>query len=260
MARKEETFGFNVGDRLAAMAAAGDPDYEYRIVDVGSIDHHPDNRSINAEAVEEMAQSLLADGLGQLPLVRVSPDDPGRLQMIAGHHRLLAFKANYERTGDGKWLKMPVVVKKGCDDRAAERLLWATNIHNAELSPAERGHGFEVLGMDVPRMREEDPERYAGRRTNEIIAEIASDGEHSVSETTVKRARRAYRESLAPAAEPERKEDGDRARAERALAALDRAVGTIEKLDDQGVPLSRDALRRCRARLWDVMRKRGEEQ
>ena len=104
----------------------GSQRYEKRDLTISSIDPHPDNRPIDQAKVKELADTIERDGLGQLPLVRPMPN--GRYQMIAGHHRLEAFKLIAERTGDPKWRHIPVNVISECDDDRALCLLHMTNL------------------------------------------------------------------------------------------------------------------------------------
>lgn len=207
MAFKPELFQFAAGDRMAdlSMAAEGQ-DYEARKISIYDIDEHPMNRKVNLDKVGELADSILKDGLGQWPLVRVSPRDCSRYEHIAGWHRILAYRKIFEelRPNDPDYETINVVVKKNCDDKSAERLMMITNLFSTELSQEERGKFYVALGEHIEELRKEDPEKYKGKRTNEIIANISSEQGNSVSEATVKRAKKAYKDSLKS---PEQKEE-----------------------------------------------------
>lgn len=197
MAISMKTFDFlDAGDRMADLSLRANVDSEVRHVDVYAIDEHPDNRSVNPEKVKSLKESIAQDGMGQYPLVRINPDDEERYQHISGWHRILANRELFEETKDEKYHRIPVVVLKNCDDKRAVRLMWATNIFSTELTPEERGKGFEVLALEVEEDRLKDPESFKGRRTNEILADKLSAGDKKVSARTIARSRAAYKKAV----------------------------------------------------------------
>ena len=232
----------------------GSQRYEKRDLTISSIDPHPDNRPIDQAKVKELADTIERDGLGQLPLVRPMPN--GRYQMIAGHHRLEAFKLIAERTGDPKWRHIPVNVISECDDDRALCLLHMTNLAVVGLSKAEAGRAYEAIAAVVRKERETNPDRYAGKRTNAVVAEISTAQGKPASETYVKTARREFRasEGLADAARVPRNRLNTPREPDLAADALQRAIERLDSLspDDLGSVVQR--LARYSRRLRSLIR------
>ncbi len=280
--------GFTAGDALADLAqAAGD--VEMRSVSPFDIDEHPENRTVSPEKVDRLKESILKEGLAQLPAVRVSPQDETRYQHIAGWHRILAYRELYRETGDEKWSRIQVTVLKGCDDETARRLMWQTNLISSDLSPEERGRGYEVLADVVERAREEG-DQYKGVRTNDVIADMVSAAGKKVSGRTVARARKALREqserdqaaqeqaeaeaaanddtadspsgAAAPAANGAKQAQEDPQKAmdaevKRAMTTLSNAIGRLEKLSAQGAKLPVESIKGCKGSLIQLIKKEG---
>lgn len=139
-------------------------------IDIDAIEEHPRNREVSQAMVDQLAVSISEVGLGQPPLVRKI--GPGRYEHISGWHRILAYRKLYAETGDAKWAKINCVVERDVDDERAERLMWDTNLCSKTLTPEERAKAWSFHAeTTVKRMRAENPERYAGMPTNEVIAE-----------------------------------------------------------------------------------------
>lgn len=227
--------------------------YEQRDLPLSSIDPHPANRPIDRTKVEELAETIARDGLGQLPLVRPMPS--GRYQMIAGHHRLEAFRLLEERTGERRWRSIPVNVISECDDDRALCLLHMTNLAIIGLSKAEAGRAYEAIAAVVSRERESDPGRYAGKRTNAVVAEISTAQGKPASETYVKTARREFRRAAGSAPR-------SRAAAPRepdlAADALQRAIERLDALDPDDLGSVATRLARYSRRLRSLVRECGK--
>lgn len=162
---------------------------EFRTVeiDVYAITEHPHNREVSDNTVDALVESIKAVGLAQPVLVRKK--GPGEYEHISGWHRVLAYRKLHEETGDAKWAKIRCEVVRSCDDNRAEQLMWDTNLCNKTLTPEERARAWEFHGeTTVKRLREEDPDRYAGVPTNEIISEyMAAENNVSISPSTIAR-------------------------------------------------------------------------
>lgn len=267
--------GFTAGDALADLAqAAGD--VEMRTVSPFDIDEHPENRTVSQEKVQRLKESIEKEGLAQLPAVRVSPEDESRYQHIAGWHRILAYRELYRETGDEKWGRIKVTVLKGCDDETARRLMWQTNLISSDLSPEERGRGYEVLAGLVERARENEG-GYKGVRTNDAVAEMVTAAGKKVSGRTVARARAALKEqakreeeaasgasvsvtmsATAPAKTKEQeaaeKMDAD---VKRAMSTLENAIGRLESLSSQGAKLPVESIKGCKSSLISLIKREG---
>lgn len=239
--------GFTAGDGLSDLRTAGS-DIEMRSVSVYDIDEHPGNRKVSDAKVAKLKESILREGLAQLPAVRIHPQNRTRYEHIAGWHRILAYRALHDETGDPKWANIQVVVLKACDDETSERLMWQTNLISSDLTEEERGRGYEVLAGEVARAREENPEAYKGVRTNDAIAKMMSDAGKEVSARSVARARKALRDMEEGAGAPQAAQK-ERTAAEKAYAALDSALSRLERLQESGESVPVDLLVGARRRL-----------
>lgn len=237
---------------------SGAPTYEQRDLPVSSIDPHPGNRPIDPAKVDELAMTIERDGLGQLPLVRPMPS--GRYQMIAGHHRLEAFRLLAERTGDSKWKTIPVNVIADCDDDKALCLLHMTNLAVAGLSKAEAGRAYEAIAAVVRKERDADPSLHAGKRTNAVVAEISTAQGKPASETYVKTARREFKKSIGrePATGGRRPQLGVPKEAELAADALQRAIERLDALEHADLEVVATRLARYSKRLRSLVRECGK--
>lgn len=178
-------------DQLMAVSESGELNAmasgsELLVVPLGRLDGHPNNREINREKVEELAESILKDGLGQAILVRPMID--GRYQIIAGHHRWEAFKLLHERYPEDPRYFGIEAVSRNLSDAEAMALLKATALFAPDTTVEERGRMFEELKREeVPRLRKENPERYRGVSAGKIIADMAKMGGSKVDRSTVYR-------------------------------------------------------------------------
>ena len=202
------------------------PEYSQVTIPTRLIDPHPSNREVTAAQVKKLAESILRDGLGQLPLVREMPG--GRYQAISGHHRIAAFRYLEEETGDSKWAAIPCTLLAGVDDRRARMLLHTTNLGVAALTPEERGRAYEELAEDIRVAREANPEAFVGVKTNDMIAALAAEQGQPAGRTTVKKYRRIYRDSLQSGREGSAKAGPGRPKAEK--PRLDRAYSSTDRL------------------------------
>jgi len=89
------------------------------------------------EALEELAESIKANGVVQPILVRPSEEDPSRYVLILGERRLHASKKA------GK-THIPALVRKVSLQQAAEMTI-VENLQREDLSPLEQAEAFRVL-------------------------------------------------------------------------------------------------------------------
>lgn len=249
---------FTAGDAVADLALAS-ADVEMRTIDPNDVIEHPDNRRVSQSKVDRLKVSFLEEGMAQPPTVRIHPQDETMYQHISGWHRILAYRELYRETGDERWARIPVVLLKGCDDETALRLMWQTNLIDSELSDEERGRGYEVLAGQVDRMREEDPELYRGKRTNEVVSEMLKEQGIEASPRTVARKRQAVQRAAAEPGdglgrnqEPTSKRDERKDEAMRALSALASAVERIERTAEDGFAFDPEVLHGYRTRIRRV--------
>jgi ParB family transcriptional regulator, chromosome partitioning protein len=109
-------------------------------VAIEDIDANPvqPRRVFEAERMEELAQSIRANGIIQPLVVRRNGD---RLQLVAGERRLRAARLAGVR-------EVPVVVQDVPDERLLEITL-IENLQREDLNPIEAAQAFERLGREL---------------------------------------------------------------------------------------------------------------
>ena len=295
--------GFTMGDAVAELSqTVNDGDAKIKEVSIYDVFEHPENRSVNFEKVAALKDSILKDGLAQPAAVRVLPSEQlenlieaGELrdsdrnralyQHIAGWHRILALRELFEETNDEKWSTVPVLLRDDCDedDEKTLRLLWSTNLIASDLTPEERGRGYEVLGLEVQRMREEHPDELRGARTNDVIADMMTSQGNPVSARQVARDKQAWQKAqeaqgliddleapdefdndgndeVKPAKvkdvfkeAPEDETPAEVIEIRKALNALDKAISRLEKVAENAeYPLPSESIKYHRKRLRDL--------
>lgn len=169
-------------------------------IEVASIEDHPANDaySMDADGIGALAESIRKNGLTDIPLVRRKPD--GGFQMISGHRRKAAY-ALLAKT-DPAYARMPCRVVEGVDDDQAVTLLHTANYFTRQLNVVERARATQALGIQIERMRREDPATKGVPTADLKAAIIRSQTGRSVSPATIKRqeqtARRVERDLAAP--------------------------------------------------------------
>ena len=115
-------------------------------------------RDFNQDRLEELAQSIRANGIIQPLIVRVSGD---RFELVAGERRWRAAKiAGLER--------VPVVAHEFAPDRLLELAL-IENIQREDLNPIETAQAFDRLVREAGLSHEE-----IGRRTGKDRSSVAN--------------------------------------------------------------------------------------
>lgn len=178
-------------DQLMAVSESGELNAmasgsELLVLPLDRLVGHPNNREINRGKVEELAESIRDHGLGQAILVRPMID--GRYQIVAGHHRWEAMKLLHERMPDDPRFSGIEAVSRNLSDSEALALLKATALFAPDATVEERGRMYEDFKRyEIPRLREEHPDRYRGMSAGEIIADMATLGGTKVDRSTVYR-------------------------------------------------------------------------
>jgi ParB family chromosome partitioning protein len=139
-----------------ATAEAAPPPDAHRLSDgvlqlpVELIDPNPlqSRRVFHAERLQELAQSIMANGVIQPLVVRPRGD---RYQLVAGERRWRASKI-------AGLARVPVVVQDLSDDQLLEVTL-IENIQREDLTPLEVAHAFERLVKDLGLSHEEIAKR-----------------------------------------------------------------------------------------------------
>lgn len=159
-----------------------------------AIDPWPGNRDLSEDAIERLAGDIDENGVLQPVLVR--PRAYGRYQLVAGHHRVEAVKLLASKDpSDARWKGVKALVLE-MDDDEAERAVLSTNVYMIPAwTPEERGAEWMRLSERARALRDEDPERYGGKRINFIVAELAEEAGFKVSGATVARDKAAFESS-----------------------------------------------------------------
>ncbi len=103
------------------------------------------------EALQELANSIKAQGVVQPILVRPSDEGDGRYVLIVGERRLLASKKA------GK-THIPAMVRKVSAQQAAEMTI-IENLQREDLSPLEQAQAFRVLSTEFSMTQHEIGDR-----------------------------------------------------------------------------------------------------
>ena len=154
-------------------------------IEVAAIEDHPANvaYSMDERSIANLARSIKKDGLTDIPLVRKLSD--GSWQMLSGHRRLEAYRILAK--DDDAFSKMPCRVVENITDSQAITLLHTANYFVRALTVTERARATEALGLEVERLREENPE-LNGVRTAEIKASMVKQQTgKSISPKTIQR-------------------------------------------------------------------------
>ncbi|MDO5000579.1 MAG: ParB/RepB/Spo0J family partition protein [Bacteroidales bacterium] len=146
-------------------------EYPVRKIPVADIAEHPDNiaYSMEEDGIRALADSIAKDGITDLPLVRKMPD--GSFQMLSGHRRKAAFALLAQE--DSAYASIPCRIIEGISDAQASTILHSANYFTRHLNVTERAAATKALGIEVDRLREENPE-LKGERSEDIKAAILS--------------------------------------------------------------------------------------
>ena len=218
--------------------------YPVSEIAVADIADHPANAaySMDPAGIAELAESIRADGLTDLPLVRKVGD--GSWQMVSGHRR----KAAYER--------MPCRVIEGIDDERAVTLLHAANYFTRALTVTERAAATEALRGDAVRLRSEDPS-LSGMRVDDVKAAIIErQTGRKVSGKTIAREERLARR-IAEDLSPEWAAEADRG---NLSAEAVRTLAGMPKERQAEMHAAMEPWRRTKRELSDYVRSEGKTQ
>ena len=218
---KPTTSGFTISGLLDRSASTRN-DYPVERIPIEEIADHPANAaySMDEAGIAQLAKSIEEEGLTDLPLVRKLDD--GGWQMVSGHRRKAAYALLAKE--DEKYAQIPCRVIRGITDEQSVMLLHAANYFVRSLTVTERAAASRALGVEVERMRAENPE-LSGVRTEDIKAAIISEQTgRKVSGKTIQR-----QESLARKIEERLTPQWREAALADALSAD--AVGILADLD-----------------------------
>lgn len=154
-------------------------------IEVAAIEDHPANvaYSMDEDGIRSLAESIRKDGLTDIPMVRRKQD--GGFQMLSGHRRKAAYALLAK--DDPAFGRMPCRVVEGVSDDQAVTLLHTANYFTRELNVIERAKATQALGIQVERMRAENPELKGVRTADLKAAIIRNQTGRNVSPATIKR-------------------------------------------------------------------------
>lgn len=151
---------------------------EDQLLDIKLLDPFPNQpyRVVMDEAMQELISSIEDTGLIQPIIVRQSPTNPDRYQIISGHRRVYACKHIGYR-------QIKAVVKE-MDDDAAIMYLIDSNKYRPELLASEKAYAYKMR-MAAMKRRAGRPSKNVSqvetnKRTSEVIAEEMGDSRAQV--------------------------------------------------------------------------------
>lgn len=221
---------------------------------VADIADHPANAaySMDPAGIAELAESIRADGLTDLPLVRKVGD--GSWQMVSGHRRKAAYALLAK--DDPAYERMPCRVIEGIDDERAVTLLHAANYFTRALTVTERAAATEALRGDAVRLRSEDPS-LSGMRVDDVKAAIIErQTGRKVSGKTIAREERLAR-MIAEDLSPEWAAEADRG---NLSAEAVRSLAGMPKERQAEMHAAMEPWRRTKRELSDYVRSEGKAQ
>lgn len=99
--------------------------------------HNP-REGMDQQKLEELADSIHAQGILEPLIVAPHPADPSLFSLIAGHRRLAAAEMAEHTT-------VPVLVRSDLDEKGIDQARLVENLHREDLSPIEQARGFRRL-------------------------------------------------------------------------------------------------------------------
>eukprot|EP01013_Petalomonas_cantuscygni_P008699 TRINITY_DN21435_c0_g1_i1.p1 TRINITY_DN21435_c0_g1~~TRINITY_DN21435_c0_g1_i1.p1 ORF type:complete len:279 (-),score=29.48 TRINITY_DN21435_c0_g1_i1:97-933(-) len=110
-----------------------------KVVAVELIHPNPDQprRTFNDDALAELAASIREKGVIQPLIVRKSPSEDGKLEIVAGERRWRASQL-------AELHEVPVIIRE-FDDTEVLEVAIIENIQRADLNPVDEAHGYQQL-------------------------------------------------------------------------------------------------------------------
>lgn len=167
----------NRSRRMAVLQQMG-----YDLKHVDDFEPHPDNFfSLDQESIDNLAASIQETGHTDPIQYRTRPGQKD--QIIAGERRWRAHKKLWELTRDERWAMIPCKNLGALDDQEAMFQLASDNLNQRVLTPSELARCIDLAGERLAQRRRQDPsfnEKYKGKRTRQIIAEMFKISDASV--------------------------------------------------------------------------------
>lgn len=106
-------------------------------------------RELDQANVEKIAASIRTDGLLQPPLGRIDPNDPNKVQLAFGHHRLAAYRLLDQHDQSLSLFQQIPVDVRDIDDRTMARYAIIENHHRADPSAIEKARALVRLTAEL---------------------------------------------------------------------------------------------------------------
>lgn len=132
------------------MKTLRDAELDLRLVNPDDIDEAHltrDRLEIDRQALEELKQSIRAEGLGSPIRLDLLPD--GRLGLNQGRRRLVAFKELYAETREDRFARIPALINRETERESAYRRMVDENLIREDVSFAELAALAIAYGEEV---------------------------------------------------------------------------------------------------------------
>ncbi len=145
------------GDSNRQDPTPGPPAGTPREIPIDQIDANPyqTRMHVDEEKLEELARSIVANGVVQPIIVRPLPN--GRFQLIAGERRWRASQKAGKPT-------VPAILRQVSDEQAMEMTI-VENLQRADLNPMEQARAYDRLSRDFHMTQEQVAQRTGKDRT-----------------------------------------------------------------------------------------------
>ncbi|TWB15623.1 ParB/RepB/Spo0J family partition protein [Nitrospirillum bahiense] len=143
------TLGYLTGDAdldRPGATGADEPESGVRMVPISKLVASPLNprKRFDQDAIEELASSIMAEGVLQNLTARQHPDSVGFYEVFVGGRRLRALQFLVEREMQDEGFLVPVKVVNA-DDRAVLAIATAENVARRDMHPLEEGDAFIAM-------------------------------------------------------------------------------------------------------------------
>lgn len=166
----------NIDNKVSSIDVKAE--YLIKKVPVSVISLHPNNK-FSMTGIDSLAKSISEVGMQHNIVLRPfsDPENPEiSYQLISGHRRLLATKQNGTNEIMAKIVDL--------DDIETEKMLLILNLENRDLNNMERSDAVRRL-VELVEIQKKAGVSFEGKRTREVVAEMLSNEEKSVSPAQV---------------------------------------------------------------------------
>lgn len=137
----------------------------FAAIDIGAIHPHPGNPRTTLTDLEDLADSIKAQGILEPLIVMEHPDGEGRYQLLAGHRRLAAAELAGKAT-------VPCIIRTGKTPGEALEFALVENGQRKDLDPIDEARAIKQL-MKVSHMTQREVAVRMGRAPSHIANRLA---------------------------------------------------------------------------------------